>query len=386
LDEPFGLALGPEGLSVLLGHYPLRNLGSLVVLPHEFLASKEVGATVPQSDFFADGAFTAPVADVELGEEEPIFMLRHPSGRLLVAAFENDLFALETDWTDPGKLLVIDPANPGAVGKRTLDSIGGMTCVGAWSIVPLDDAMNHVAVSCDGDDGAAVLDVSGIGEGSVEDAAAAVDGCIADVPFNDKRVRAIAPDGSGGFLLVEHSTVADGSAGRLWRFAGLGGAAGDCALLGMAELDPSIFEVREIVRWPVTAGTRWLMTSGRIDAGRGVHVLQDGATGPEVCAKLTELDASWQSDMGVALEPYAIALAKDGTGVAVSAGEGDPRDDLPGYGRVLWAELDPSVDPCTATPVVSVTDLTAGAPAVNIDDPATWRRGPNVLFVQQYGP
>ena len=55
-------------------------------------------------------------------------------------------------------------------------------------------------------------------------------------------------------------------------------------------------------------------------------------------------------------------------------------DDALGEGRVLWVELDPSVDPCTSTRVASVVDLTASAP----QEPATWRRGPNAVLVHEY--
>jgi len=379
LDEPFGLSVDATGLAILIGHYPARDNGSLVVFPHDMLAMYEAGTTIAQGEFFAGGAFTSAVGAVELGEEEPIFMLRHPSGRLLVAAFENDLFAPETEWTAPGKLLVIDPADPGSVGARTLDDVGGASCLGAWSIVALDDAMDRIAISCDGDEGAAVLDVSMIGEGSVVDAAAAVGGCIADVPSQDKRVRSIAPDGSGGFLLVEHNTIADGMPGRLWRYDG------ECTLLGMGSFPGTLFETRETVLLASDDGPRWLMSTGRT-ADRGVHVVRDGATGPEICAKLTEIDALLVDDDGGELHPYALGLDRAHTGLAVGAGPRDAVDDQPAAGRVLWAELDAGVDPCASTPVVEVTDLTASGPAVAADDPATWRRGPNVVYVQEYGP
>lgn len=379
LDEPFGLALDADGLSVLVGHYPARDLGSIVVFPHETLAMFELGSTIPQAAFFADGAFTSAVRAGELGEEEPIFVLRHPSGRLLVAAFENDLFTPELEWTNPGKLLVIDPAAPATVGKRTLDDLDMGSCAGAWSIVALDDAMDTVALSCDGNDGAAVLDVSGIADGSVEDAAAAVTGCVADTLFPDKKVRSIAPDGDGGFLLVEHAQVADGSDGKFFRFGS------DCSLLAQTPFDGlSIFEVRDVVRLATGAGTRWLLASG-LTPDRGVHVVRDGETGTEVCNRL-ELDEWFTGTDGTVLDPYALTLDRDHTGLAVGVAARESQPDAPAAGRVLWIELDRTVDPCAASPVVEVTDLAESGPAVDPDDPATWRRGPNVVLVKDYGP
>ncbi len=379
LDEPFGLSIDEDGLAVLVGHYPARDLGSIVVFPHDMLAMYEAGTTIAKTEFFTGDAFTSAVRAGELGEEEPIFVLRHPSGRLLVAAFENDLFTPEIEWTDPGKLLVLDPADPTAVGKRTLDDLDMGSCAGAWSIVALDASKDTVALSCDGNDGAAVLDVSGIGTGSVQDAAAAVTGCVADTLVPDKKVRSIAPDGDGGFLLVEHPQVADGSMGKFFRFGS------DCALLGQTPFDGiSIFEVRDVVHLATGAGTRWLLASG-LTADRGVHVVRDGETGTEVCNKL-DLDEWFTGTDGTVLDPYALTLDRGHTGLAVGVAAREAQSDAPAAGRVLWIELDDAVDPCTASPVVEVTDLAESGPAVSPDDPATWRRGPNVVLVQEYGP
>ncbi len=383
LDEPFGLSLDKHGLAVLVGHYPARDLGSIVVFPHDMLATYDAGTTIAKTEFFTGDAFTTAVRAGELGEEEPIFVLRHPSGRLLVAAFENDLLmAPETEWTNPGKLLVIDPAEPSTVGKRTLDDLDDSSmgsCAGAWSIVALDEAMDTVALSCDGNDGAAVLDVSGIGRGSVEDAAAAVTGCVADTLVPDKKVRSIAPDGSGGFLLVEHPQVADGSDGKFFRFGS------DCALLGQTPFDGlALFEVRDVVRLSNDAGPHWLLASG-LTPGRGVHVVRDGETGTEVCSRL-ELDEWLTGTDGTVLDPYALTLDRAHTGLAVGLVARESQTAAPAAGRVLWIELDSTVDPCTASPVITVTDLAESGPAVDPAEPSTWRRGPNVVLVKEYGP
>jgi hypothetical protein len=381
LDEPFGLTVDSGGLSVLVGHYPARDHGSLLRFPHEMLAAQTVGTTVPVSTFFDGAAFVAPVSAIDMAAEEAIFMLTHPSGRQLVGVFANDLFALETEWTNPGELLVVDPAT-GEVGRRSLADIG-VGCPGAWSLVPLDDAMDTVALACDGNDGAVVLDVSGVGQGSVADAAAAIGGCYADVFFPNNRVRQLAPDGLGGFLLAENEPNATLESGRLWRFEGL---AGDCEMLGTTpgDIPGELFEVRQIVPVPSDDGARWLMATGLIAPGRGVHVVRDGAEGAEICAKLDELDTWWTATDGSDVHPYAMAIDRAGTGLAIGAGPPQPADTEPGYGRVLWVELG-SGDPCEASPVQNVIDLSAEAPAVSPDDPSTWSRGPNVVVIKEYG-
>lgn len=377
LDEPYGMAIDDAGLSVLVGHFPQRDHGSLLRLPHAFLAAQAPGSTVPTSAVFDAGAFVAPVTGIDLGAEEPIFMLAHPSGRQLVGVFANDLFALESEWTNPGELLVVDPAT-GEVGRRSLASVGMGACAGAWSVVPLDDAMDRVAMACDGDDGAVVLDVSSVGAGTVAEGAASIDGCAADTLFPDKRVRYLAPDGLGGFLLAENEVNATFMPGRLWRFDG------ECNQLGTAgEIPGELWEARQIVPLPSDIGARWLMATGRTP-GRGVHVVRDGETGAEICATLDDLDPWWTGTDGSDVHPYAMALDRTGTGLAIGAGPPEAADDAPGYGRVLWVELGGG-DPCAASPVQSAIDLTDAAPAVAPDDPATWRRGPNVVLVKDYG-
>jgi hypothetical protein len=378
LDEPYGMALDERGLVVLVGHYPMRDSGSLLLFPHDLLAAQPAASTLSASTYFDGGTFGAGVIELALGEEEPIFVRAHPSGRLLIGVFDNDLFALETEWTSPGKLLVVDPLTA-EVGTRALDMIGEGTCAGAWSVVPLDAAMDRIALACDGDEGAVVLDVSQIGTGTVGDAAAGVDGCVADVPFPDKRVRHLAPDGEGGFLLAENSTVADFQDGRLWRFDG------ECQQLGAPGTLPGpLWEAREIVAIDSVDGPRWLLPTGRT-ADRGVHVVRDGAEGPEICGKLDELEPQWTATDGSDLHPYAMALDAAGRGLAIGAGPAEASTDMPEFGRALWVELDDTVDPCTANPVTSVVDLSASAPAVDAANPSTWSRGPNVVLVKEYG-
>jgi hypothetical protein len=375
LDEPFGMAIDAQGLAMLVGHYPMRQSGSMLLFPHALLAMQGEGETLAASSYFAGGVFSAGVRDLALGEEEPIFVRAHPSGRLLVGVFDNDLFALETAWTNPGKLLVVDPVS-GEVGTRTFDS-PDLLCAGAWSVVPLDAAMNSIAVGCDGDEGALILDVSGVGEGTVAEAAAAITGHACNVPFPDRRVRWLAPDGDGGILLAETGQTYDPNGGRLWRF--------DSACSSDARstpLDAAIWEARELVYVPNDAGPRWLMAVGRMD--HGVHVLRDGAAGAETCNKLDDLEPYWTADDGSDIVPFALALDRGAHGLAIGVGPSEAAADAAGYGRALWAELDVSIDPCEASPITSVIDLTASAPAIAPDDPSTWRRGPSSLLVQQY--
>ncbi|MBC8069143.1 MAG: hypothetical protein IAG13_12485 [Deltaproteobacteria bacterium] len=379
LDEPFGMAIDEQGLAMLVGHYPTRQSGSMLLFPHDLLAMQGEGETLAASSYFAGGVFSAGVRDLALGEEEPIFVRAHPSGRLLVGVFANDLFALESAWTNPGKLLVVDPVS-GEVGTRVLDT-GAMRCAGAWSVVPLDAATDTIGIGCDGDEGAVILDVSAVGEGTVAEAAAAITGCAmgpADVPFPDRRVRWLAPDGEGGILLAETGQTYDPNGGKLWRF--------DSACESVspaAPLDAAIWEARELVHVPNDAGPRWLMAVGRMD--RGVHVLRDGASGAEICNKLDDLEPYWTADDGGDIVPFALALDRGAQGLAIGVGPSEAASDAPGYGRVLWVELDASIDPCEASPITSVIDLTASAPAVAPEEPSTWRRAPSSLLVQQYG-
>lgn len=380
LDEPFGMAVTDQGLAALLGHYPMRHAGSLVVVPHELLAMVADGSTMSSSSFFAGGTFSAGVTDIAFGDEEPIFVRAHPSGRLLVGVFANDLFALETEWTNPGKLLVVDPAT-GEFAARTFDMIDGGSCEGAWSVVPLDASMNKVGLACDGNEGAVILDVSGVGDGSVADAAAAIDGCLADIPFPDRRVRYVAPDGEGGILVTDNSPIADFVDGHLYHYDA------DCKPLGDGPIPGPLWEAREIVRVPNDAGARWLLPTGRTP-GRGVHVVQLDGDDPAICNKLDALEPSWVGTPDdIEVHPYALAVTRSGDGLAIGAGPVEPLKDMPGYGRVLWVDLDTSADPCDPGSgfIVNVIDLTASAPAVSVDDPSTWRRGPNQVFIQQYG-
>lgn len=375
LDEPFGMVLDDAGLAVLVGHYPTRDLGTAVIFGHDVLGAAQPGSTIPRSSFFADGEFTGVTA-VPLAASEAIFGLPHPSGRQLIGVFANDLFDAESAWTSPGELLVLDPTT-GAIGRRSLAQVGEGGCAGAWGLVALDDAVSRVALACDGDEGAVILDTSGVGEGTVEQAAAAIDGCTANIQFVDKRVRQIAPDGEGGILVAENTPLATLEDGRLWRFDDA------CQPMGAPGTVPgALWEVRQMVKLPGDGPAHWLMASG-LTAARGIHVVRDDPSGPQICATLDGLEPWWTATDGNDVHPYALALDRAGTHLAVGVAPPEASSTAPGHGRVLWVEL-AAGDPCTAG-VGDVVDLVDAAPAVDGSDPATWRRAPQVVLVREYG-
>lgn len=387
LDEPFGLSRSGGFLHVLAGHYPTREEGSLVSFPLSFFESYSPGATVPVEDYFATPQFLAPVTGRSLGEVEPIFMHAHSSGRLVVGVFNNDLFAGEDTWTQTGKLLVIDPADPqGDVGSVTLEGLGNGPCHGASQVIDLGGDI--LAVACDGNEGVAVLDGSALGGGTVAEAAAGLGtGALCAIPgaMTGKRVRYLAPDGGGGFLVGEGPTALDvnGSA-RLWHMAA------NCSVLGTVELSDTgaagDWQLGEVVLQPAEVPT-WLLAAGSASPTglRGVFVIHSDGGTLELCPDpLAGLDSAWDDGNGGVIEPYALALSSDGASLAVGAGPfiADPAG--VGYGKILWASLSGS-DPCSQS--VNVIDLTDGgpghAPVAAAADPSTFRRGPNVVVIQE---
>ncbi|HVI04089.1 MAG TPA: hypothetical protein VM869_35600, partial [Enhygromyxa sp.] len=153
LDEPYGLAWDGQALHVLVGHYPTRELGSLLSFPAASLAAYAPGSTVASSDWFAGGTTTElGVGLLPLEREEPLSMLAHPiTGELLIASFANDLTVPEVAWTVASELLLLasGSASPSAV------EVG---CAGAWSIIALDDDADALALACDGDEAVAIVE------------------------------------------------------------------------------------------------------------------------------------------------------------------------------------------------------------------------------------
>ncbi len=369
LDEPYGLAFADQTLHVLLGHYPAREQGSLLSLPAASLSAWGNGELVPTSAWFEAGLPTGAVTMVGLERLEPLSLLVR-GARLHVGVFANDLLVPENLWTNPSELLEVVPET----GAITSTSLG---CTGAWSLAVLDEVGDRVAVACDGDEQMVMLVAD-------PDSGALVPECSGDIPFSGKRVRTLAGDGAGGVLVAEQpQIVSDSESSRLWWFAG------DCSLRGFTELEgPTSWELRHLAELASDVGPRWLLARGDGDE-RGVLVLAgEPATGTvSVCGRLDALDdeGAWLAAGGSEpLRPHALAVADEGRSVAIGVGPATTADAAPGWGTVLWVELDDADDPCAAT-VSSWTDLSASAPAVDAMVPQTWRRAPDVVIIAEVG-
>jgi len=369
LDEPFGIARGGGFLHVAVGHYPSRDEGSLFSFPLTMFESMAAGSTLAVGDYFSDGNLMDPVVGVQLGAVEPIFVTRR-GARLLIGTFNNDLFATEDTWVNPGQVIVVDVADPGQTqGSIPLDGIG---CNGATQVIDLGG--NKLAVACDGNEKVALLDVGDLDAATPQDATT-VEETLCDIPgaMVDRRVRYLAPDGEGGFLVAEGPTPLSLMSGtRLWHFDG------ECQMLGLSTLMGS-GQIGEIEAMPNVPGAWLVASAGVLDPTmRGVLVVRNVGGALEVCQNLPGFEDAWTSTDGE-LEPFGLAVNSDGTGLAVGAGPFQAPTAGPGYGKVLWATLQGADDPCSMT--ASVADLTDGsaAPAVDAADPATYRRAPAVV-------
>lgn len=377
LDEPYGLALAGGHLHVVTGHYPMTTTGSLVSFPFDFFTDRPAGTTVPAADFFDGTSFTGATAQ-SLGELEPIFVT--PVGdKLLLGVFNNDLFATEDTWTQPGRLAVIDADDPaGGFAIAELAALEGGACNGASEVITLDDG--RVAVACDGNEAIAVLQIDAL-DGSPTDAAASVSGQLCSLPAGGtggRRVRHLAPDGGGGFIVVDGpgpDVLADA---RLWWFDG------ECAMEGFITLDGSDWQLTQVVALPQAPAT-WLFGSGAASpaGNRGIYVAQGGGGEVTICGPLAGFESVLADDAGDPLEPLALAIDAEGTHLAVGTGPFVAPAAGPGFGRVGWATLaGADADPCAIS--ATVTDLTAGppgAPAVDPMDPLTFRRAPAVVEI-----
>lgn len=370
LDEPLDLAAGVGRLEVLVGHYPSREAGSLLRFDDDALRALPAGEVIETATWWRSGDPIAGASLVPLGVREPVTMLSLEAGRRIVGVFNNDLFEPESNWDGPAGLLIVD--DDGRIGEVDVTQRLGGACRGGWGLTRLGPGT--IAMACDGDEGVAVLDVSGT---SVERApepaaaAAAVTGCFADIAFSEKRVRHLAPDGEGGVVVAESPALATGDDARIWHFDGA------CGLVSLGTLPgPEIWDLREMVLVPGTSPPRWLVARGRTSA-RGIEVLAEGDDGIERCGTLPGLDALLTGGTEV-VDPVSLAVTSDGSGIAVGAGPSDYANAAPGHGRVGWIELD-GADPCSAE--TEVFDLSAAAPAVDPGVPATWSRGPNEIII-----
>ncbi len=362
LDEPYGLAWLDGSLHVLLGHYPTRVEGSLLSVPASSVAEVGEGELLASSAWF-DSIMGTTSGGFELRPLERLEPLTLSAGaeRLHAGVFANDLFVPEDLWTNPSELLTLDPA---ASAQPSTTALG---CTGAWTQALLDDAGERLAIACDGDEGVVIVDVSG---------ATPTLECSADIPFSAKRVRYLAPDGLGGVIVAESPAIVSASEdARLWWFDG------ECESRGFSTFDAALsWDLRELALLPDTGAPRWLAARADTDQ-RGVLVLAgDPASGTiEQCNRLQALDdeGAWLAAGGdEPLQPHALRVSAEG--VAIGAGPATYDEAGPGWGKVLWVELDGSDDPCTGS-VSSWVDLSESAPAVDTLVPQTWRRAPHVL-------
>jgi hypothetical protein len=368
LDEPYGLAWDGDRLHVLLGHYPTREVGSLLSFPAASLAGYDAGATVANADWFAGGVDTnLDVTLTLLDRTEPLSMVVDPSsGDLLIASFANDLMLPDAGWTVSSELLRVEP---GATGPTSTN----LDCAGAWTVVALDEDADALAFACDGDEAMVIVD----NDGSPS--------CVADILFSDKRVRYLAPDGLGGVVVAENPPIISGSEdARLWWFDG------NCDTRGFSTLEgPTSWELRELVAVPSAVGPRWLLARADSDE-RGVIILagdpSDGSVTP--CGRVEALDdaGAWTASGGVSsLRPHSLALTDDGFGFAVGAAPADYDSAGPGYGTIWWVEWDDAEDVCDRV-ALTTTQLSGSAPSVDPQFPQTWRRAPDVLEVIEVLP
>ena len=373
LDEPYGLAFVGQTLNLLLGHYPAREQGSLVSFPATSLSAWGNGELIPTSAWFEAGATTNEVTMVPLERLEPLSLLAR-GDRLHVGVFANDLFVPEALWTNPSELLELVPTPD---GSPTIESTA-LGCAGAWSFAVLDEVGDRVAFACDGDEQMVLFAAESPGGKLVPE-------CSGDIPFSSKRVRYLAADGGGGALVAEQpAIVSNTESSRLWWFAA------DCALRGFTELEGATsWDLRQLAALPSDVGPRWLLARADTDE-RGVLVLAgDPSSGSvSVCGRLDALDdeGAWLAAGGAEpLQPHALAVDSEGRNVAIGVGPASYSDAAPGWGTVLWVELDDADDPCDAS-VSSWTELSASAPGVDAMVPQTWRRAPDIVIIAELGP
>ncbi|MBK7824682.1 hypothetical protein [Nannocystis sp.] len=370
LDEPYELALTATSLIVTIGHYPDTDQGSLIRFPLTAFADVPAGGIFTVDRYFTGGSFSDGVAEVAHGRREGIFLLPHPSGRLLVGVFANDLKT--TEWTNPSSLLVLDSdlaAVPASIDLGALDK----PCIGAWHLAALDAEVSRVAVACDGSDSVAVLTLPGdFATASIQDAAAGVTGCGLNLSSGLWTTQFVAADGAGNLIAVQ-SQLAESP--RLWQVHP------DCSTGKPSQDAPPGLEQVRLLREPVLLrggsgdAARWLVASGPTDPG--VVIVKGGAT-PTMCGRLGGLDL-----LAAANAPWALALDASGEHLAIGAGPPSNPELAEGRGQVLWATLDRSkLDACEVA-ATDLVDLNAGRFLVGA--PETWVRAPNVVVIAEIG-
>ncbi|MGB1013643.1 MAG: hypothetical protein ACPG4T_05880, partial [Nannocystaceae bacterium] len=325
------------------------------------------------TEYFAGGVFSEGVQAYDLATEEPLFILEQASGKLIVAAFKNNLTALE--WNQTSEVLVLDPMfGPAAV--LALD-LFDQPCRGAWGMRALNPEVSKFAIACDGSDSLAIVTIPDDEASSPDEAVGQATGCSATFPqavSENWTTRFIAPDGAGG-VVVSQSRI-DG-APRIWHVDG------NCSLSGPAgsDLPPDLATVRslrEMVLLPTETGVPyWLAASGLPEPG--LVVIRGGAS-PSVCGLVSGLDGAITGSN----DPYALALHPDGVHLAVGAGPTINPELSDGSGQVFWLTLDTSaLDPGCEVAVTGVEELSAGL--FSTGDPTTWMRAPNLLEIRDLG-
>jgi hypothetical protein len=375
LDEPYGLLLDDNHLWAAIGHYPDTDRGSLVGFPRSAFAGLGQGELFSEDRYFDTNEFIGGVQSLPFGRQEAIFLLQHPSGRILVGVFANDLRA--ASWPDPSEVLVVDPNDlrPEAIGAFSLD-LDTNPCNGGWKFVGLDDDLSRVGVACDGSESVAVVTLpDDFADLAPADAAAGMSACSTPLSSGNLSTQFVAPDGAGNLLAVQSQIL---EPPKLWSING------NCGVNGApgSELPAELTEVR-VVREPVLlrpAGggepAMWLLASET--PVPGVLIVRGGAT-PTVCGQVDGLDAIETAENA----PFALALDATRTRLAIGAGPVSNPPFAAGRGQVLWANLDlADLDSC-AIEATDVVDLTEGA--YQATDPRTWVRAPNMLLIAELG-
>lgn len=372
LDEPYGLVLTDSDLLVAIGHYPDTDSGSLLRFPRTTFSDLEPGHLFATDRYYQSGAFKDGVEALAHGRREGIFLLPHPSGRVLVSVFANNLQT--TEWTTPSQLLIVDPMDL-AAGVASVD-LGALPkpCIGAWELQALDPAVSKIALACDGSESIAVLALpADFATAPLADVAQNVTGCGLNLASDGWATQFVSGDGAGGFLAVQSQLALPP---KLWHVDA------SCSPSGIPTGDvPEALNQVHLLRQPVLLRPAadkppmWLVAAGPTDDG---VVIVQGGDAPTMCGKLGGLDALTSEN-----SPWALALTGDRTHLAIGAGPASNPQLSSGRGQVLWASLDVSgLDSCQVQATAAV-DLGAGL--FSVSDPTTWMRAPNVVLIAELG-
>jgi hypothetical protein len=374
LDEPYDLALTDKDLLITLGHYPDTDRGSLLRFPRSEFADLEPGATYTADRYFntASLVFNGAVEPLTHSREEGIFLLPHPSGRMILGVFANNLLGTPDTWMTPSELLVFDPAdlsvdNLGSFDLGTLD----VPCIGGWRLEPLDAAVSKIGLACDGSQSVAILTLpDDFASATPEAAAAGITGCgYALLPSTYTQF--VSADGVGGLLAVQSQLD------KSPRFTHVDE---QCAPTAISMSPPGELADIKLLRQPVLARSAsegapiWLVASNV----PGDIVVVRGGAAPALCGRLGGLDKLDPKNV-----PWALALNRAGDHLAIGAGPLSDPQGKDGSGQVLWGALDrAALDTCSPT-LTDVVDLNADL--FSLSDPSTWIRAPNVIVIAEIG-